>query len=149
MALHSLPKLIDKKKRRVGQGHGSGRVKTSGRGTKGQKARSKVPMTFEGGALPLIKRLPFLRGKGRNYSIQSKPVILNVSDLNKLPASSTVDLPTLIKHKLVQEDDVKQFGIKILGNGDLSVQLTVKVPVSQNARVKIEKAKGTIIDAHE
>jgi len=149
MALSNLPSIIDKKTRRLGQGHGTGRVKTAGRGTKGQKARSKVPLTFEGGALPLIKRLPFLRGKGRNYSLQQKPIVINISELEGLPANATVDYELLIKHKLVKEDDVKQFGIKILGEGELSVPLTIKVPVSQSARMKIEKAKGTIIDAHE
>ena len=68
MNLNQLPKIKKTSKKRLGQGHGSGKVKTSGRGTKGQKARNKVPMYFEGGALPLIKRLPYRRGKGRNKS---------------------------------------------------------------------------------
>lgn len=149
MALHTLPKITESKKRRLGQGHGTGRVKTSGRGMKGQKARNKVPLMFEGGALPLIKRLPFLRGKGRNYSLNHKPVIVNLSDLNKLPKSSTVDIKTLAKHKLVKEDEANMYGVKVLGSGDLTVALTVAVPVSESARVKIEKANGTIKDAHE
>ena len=66
MKLENLTKVTDRKKKRLGQGHGSGRGKTGGRGTKGQKARGKVSLTFEGGALPLIKRLPFHRGKGKN-----------------------------------------------------------------------------------
>ncbi|MGH7246320.1 MAG: uL15 family ribosomal protein, partial [Candidatus Levyibacteriota bacterium] len=60
MNLSQLSPIVEKKKRRAGQGHGSGRVKTSDRGTKGQKARRNIPMRFEGGALPLVKRLPFL-----------------------------------------------------------------------------------------
>lgn len=149
MALHTLPRIKTKGKRRVGQGHGSGRVKTAGRGTKGQKARNKVPMMFEGGALPLIKRLPFLRGKGRNSSLSHKPVVINLSDLNKIPAGSTVDIKTLAKHNLVKSDEAEMYGVKVLGSGDLSVSLTFAVPVSESARVKIEKAKGTIKDAHE
>jgi large subunit ribosomal protein L15 len=66
MNLNNLAKITTKPKRRLGQGHGSGRVKTSGRGTKGQNARSNRSLSFEGGALPLIKRLPFRRGKGKN-----------------------------------------------------------------------------------
>lgn len=144
MTLNSLHTIVDKKKRRVGRGHGSGRVKTSGRGTKGQNARSGVPLTFEGGALPLIKRLPFLRGKSRNYSLRANPVILNVSALNKLPKDTVVDMQSLIKYKLVKEDEVKAKGVKILGEGDLSIALTVNVPVSESAKMKIEKAKGKI-----
>lgn len=66
MNIHSLPKIVKRSKKRLGRGHGSGKVKTSGRGTKGQKARGKLPLGFEGGQTPLVKRLPYLRGKGRN-----------------------------------------------------------------------------------
>src|SRR3989344_5360691 len=67
MRLETLPKITTKSAKRVGRGHGSGKGKTSGRGTKGQKARGKLPIThphFEGGSRPLIKRLPIRRGKG-------------------------------------------------------------------------------------
>lgn len=144
MQLHTLTAITDKKKKRVGQGHGSGRGKTSGRGTKGQKARNSVPMTFEGGALPLIKRLPYLRGKGKNDSLQAKPLVLNVSDLEKLPTKSVVDITSLVAHKLVIEKDAKRVGVKILGNGELTKALTVTLPVSQGAAEKITKAGGTI-----
>ena len=147
MQLHTLTKTTEKTKRRLGQGHGSGRVKTSGRGTKGQKARGDIPLRFEGGALPLIKRLPFLRGKQKNKPFRVDPVVLNVSDLNVLPAKSVVDLKSLVKHNLVTEDEVKNSGIKILGDGNLTVALTVTVPVSQSAQQKIEKAGGSITHA--
>lgn len=147
MELHTLSKIVDKRKRRVGQGHGSGRVKTSGRGTKGQKARNSVPLTFEGGALPLIKRLPFLRGKMKNASLQRKPVVINLSDVSKLPKDSTVTIETLVKHRLVKEKEAKRFGVKILGSGELSVPLKFEIPVSESAKVKIEKANGTVITA--
>src|SRR5256885_15298099 len=100
MNLSSLQKITTKRKKRVGLGHGSGRGKTAGRGQKGQKARGKVPLDFEGGALPLIKRLPFLRGKGRNKSLQEKPQVINVSALNLFPNNSVVDIESLVKHKL-------------------------------------------------
>jgi large subunit ribosomal protein L15 len=144
MNLSNLHKITTKRKKRVGLGHGSGRGKTSGRGTKGLKARGDVPLDFEGGALPLIKRLPFLRGKGRNKSLQAKPFVINVSALNLFAKNETVDLETLAKHKLVNLSDAKLVGVKILGDGELGVALTVKVPVSKGAAAKIEKAGGKV-----
>lgn len=144
MNLGNLEKITTKKKRRLGQGHGSGRGKTSGRGTKGQKARGNVPLDFEGGALPLIKRLPFLRGKGKHKVFKKKPVVLNVGLLNTLPNNSVVDLDSLAKLKFVDKALTLRNGIKILGDGDLIIALTVKVPVSKEARVKIEKAGGVV-----
>jgi large subunit ribosomal protein L15 len=144
MNLHNLVKSTTKKKKRVGLGHGSGRVKTSGRGTKGQKARGKIPLDFEGGALPLIKRLPFLRGKGRNNPLQKKPLVINVSALNFFPKDSTVDIDSLAKYRLVRLEQAKEIGVKILGDGELQVPLTVKVPVSKGAAEKIKQAGGTV-----
>lgn len=144
MNLSNLQKVTTKKKKRVGLGHGSGRGKTSGRGTKGLKARNDVPLDFEGGALPLIKRLPFLRGKGRNDSLHLKPFVISVGKLNLLPKGATVDLETLAKHQLVVLEDAKIAGVKILGEGDLNVSLTVKVPTSKSAADKITKAGGSI-----
>jgi large subunit ribosomal protein L15 len=144
MELHTLVKATTKAKRRLGQGHGSGRVKTSGRGTKGQKARTNIPRQFEGGALPLVKRLPFLRGKDKNHSIQAKPVVVNVRALNVLPKDSEVTLELLIKHNLVTAKAVANQGIKILGDGDLSVPLSVALPVSKSAEEKIIKAGGRV-----
>lgn len=144
MNLNNLEKIKTKKKKRVGLGHGSGRSKTAGRGTKGQKARGDVPLDFEGGALPLIKRLPFLRGKGRNKQFKNTPIALNVGLLNDLPKNSVVDLESLVKLKLVEPEQAKKNGVKILGDGDLSVALTVKLPVSKGAAEKIKKAGGSI-----
>ena len=144
MNLSSLVSITEKGKRRLGQGHGSGRMKTAGRGTKGQKARGKVPLDFEGGALPLIKRMPFLRGKTRNKSIRPTPITLNLSTLNKLPKSTVVDIASLADHTLVDADEAKVQGVKILGGGELNVALTVKLPVSKSAAQKIEKAGGSV-----
>lgn len=145
MDLNTLPKITTKAKRRLGRGHGSGRAKTSGRGTKGQKARGDIKLHFEGGALPLIKRLPFLRGKGRNKEFRRSPVIINVKELNSLPAKSVVDLDFLIKHKLVNEKEARSLGVKILGDGEIKVALNVKVSVSAGAKRKIEKAGGSVV----
>lgn len=144
MNLHSLPKTTKTAKKRLGQGHGSGREKTAGRGTKGQKARRDIPLFFEGGALPLIKRLPFVRGKGRNYAIKPKPVIVHVGDLNKLPNKSIVDIATLVKNGLVREVEAKKSGVKILNGGDLNTTLEVKLPTSKSAKEQIEKAGGKV-----
>lgn len=145
MNLGNLEKITAKKKRRVGLGHGSGRGKTSGRGTKGQKARGDVPLDFEGGALPLIKRLPFLRGKGKNKSINKDPYVINVGLLNSLPKNSTVDIESLAKLKLVNLEDANKNGVKILGDGELTVALTVKLPASKSATEKITKAGGSVV----
>lgn len=144
MNLHTLTKTTTKKKRRLGQGHGSGRVKTSGRGTKGQKARGKIPMHFEGGNVSLIKRLPFLRGRGRNKSFKKRPIVINVKVLNLLPKDSIVDIEALAKNRIVDAKDAKIYGVKILGDGNLNVPLVVKLPVSKGAKSKIEKAGGKV-----
>lgn len=144
MNLATLQKITTRKKKRVGLGHGSGRGKTSGRGQKGLKARGDVPLDFEGGSLPLIKRLPFLRGKGRNKSIKAKAAIVNVEALNVFGKGETVNLETLAKHKLVRIEDAKLSGVKILGDGELGVALKVTVPVSKGAAEKITKAGGSV-----
>ena len=127
MELSSLKKITQKRKRRVGRGHGSGRVKTSGRGTKGQGARRTISLSFEGGALPLIKRLPFRRGKGKNKAFKNKPVVVNVKALNLLKKDSIVDVAALIKNHIVDPDHAKKYGVKILGDGDIKIPLTIKL----------------------
>jgi len=144
MELHSLTKIVTKSKRRIGQGHGSGRGKTSGRGTKGQKARTSIPLFFEGGALPLIKRLPFRRGKGKNKTYQKKPVVINIKALSIFTKGTTVDIKMLIDKKIVDAQDAKIYGVKILGDGTIDQALTINLPISKKAADKITKAGGTI-----
>lgn len=144
MQISDLQKIKSRGKKRVGQGHGSGRGKTAGRGMKGQKARNKVALNFEGGALPLTKRLPFLRGKGRNRSLQEKAIVLNVSVLNVFTKGATVDVESLAKEGLVTLKEAQQKGVKILGDGELGVALTVKLPTSKGAAEKITKAGGSV-----
>lgn len=146
MDLSNLPQTVVKSKKRVGRGIGSGRGgHTSGRGQKGQNARNKVPVYFMGGAVgaSLIKRLPYLRGKGKFKSHQTDVFPLNVQFLNLLPKDTVVTVESLIKHKIVTED-AKQTGVKILGGGKLEIALTVSLPVSKGAREKIKKAGGTV-----
>lgn len=144
MQLNTLVSITKTGKKRLGQGHGSGRMKTAGRGTKGQKARGSISLSFEGGALPLIKRMPFMRGKGKNKVFVNTPVVLNVSDLNAFPKGSVIDVEFLAAQKLVKAVEAKRDGIKILGDGELTVALTVKLPVSKSAQEKIEKAGGKV-----
>lgn len=142
MELHTLPVTTKSRKKRLGLGHGSGRGKTSGRGTKGQKARGKIPLRFEGGALPLVKRLPFLRGKEKNKPFKLKPYIINVELLSKLP-SGKVDIDTLIKNQLVPQE-AKKHGVKILGKGNIEKVYNVTILTSKAAADKIIKAGGSV-----
>ncbi len=143
MQLHSLPKIVSKRSRRLGRGEGSGRGKTSGRGTKGQKARGTIRMGFEGGQLPLIKRLPLYRGKGRNKSHHLRMLIINLDDLTSLPAKTVVSRESLVKFKIISPDYSK-LPIKILGNGEIVHALTITLPISKSAALKIEKSGGSV-----
>ena len=124
---------------RVGRGHGSGNGKTAGKGHKGQKARSggQVRVGFEGGQMPLYRRIP----KRGFTCINSKKIIgINVSDLERFEADSVVTIDTLKEAGLVKN---AFDGVKILGNGELSKKLTVQVNAfSKGAVAKIEAAGG-------
>lgn len=143
MDLTTLPKIVEKPYRRVGRGHGSGRVKTSGRGTKGQKARENIKLTFAGSSLQAswLKRLPLQRGKGKNKSFREKPTVVNVKYLNVFKPNSEVTLQTLKENNVINGHITK---VKILGDGELSTPLVVKLPCSKGAVRKIEKAGGKI-----
>ncbi|MDP3998801.1 MAG: 50S ribosomal protein L15 [bacterium] len=144
MKLSKLPKINARSKKRLGRGDSSGRGKTSGRGTKGQKARGKVKFGFEGGGLPLIKRLPMMRGRGRNVSLKKKALVLNVKYLNLLKENAVVDVASLIKNGLIAKDEGK-YGVKILGEGELHKALVVQLPCSGGAVKKIEAAGGKVV----
>lgn len=144
MELNNLKTISKRRHKRLGLGHGSGRGKTAGRGTKGQNAKGKRPIFFEGGAVPLTKRLPFMRGKGRNKVFKNKAIAINLGELNQLSKNSIVDEKTLVEKGIIKSEDAKKYGIKILGDGKLTVALTVNIPVSKNAKIKIEKAGGKV-----
>lgn len=143
MRLHELLKVNTKSKKRLGRGLGSEKGKTSGRGTKGQKARGKIPATFTGG-LSLYRKLPLRRGKG-NPKLSVKPTILNLSQLNVFKDKEVVDIAKLLEVKLISQREAKN-GVKILGNRELSRILTIKLPVSGSAQKKIEKLGGKVED---
>ena len=126
---------------RVGRGHGSGNGKTSGRGHKGQKARSGggVRPGFEGGQMPLYRRLPKRGFTNRN----TKDIVaINVDRLNVFEDGATVTISALVEKGVVSNP---RDGVKLLGNGNLEKKLTVKVTaVSQGAKEKIEALGGSV-----
>ena len=130
------------RRKRVGRGCGSGMGKTSCKGQKGQQSRKghKHKLVFEGGQMPLVRRLP-KRGFN-NARFNDKALGVNVSDLEKcFEAGAEVTVETLAKAGFA---DNKKPLIKVLGNGELTKKLTVKVPCSAAAKEKIEKAGGTV-----
>lgn len=148
MKLHALKKTTTSKKKRLGRGYGSGvGGHTSTRGMKGQKARSSVAAWFEGGQLPLSRRLPFLRGKDRFKSLSQPVMTINVGQLNSFKANSKVDVQALVKAGVVSEKEAVCSTIKVLGHGDLTVSLTlVGITASKSAEAKIQKAGGKLQD---
>ena len=125
---------------RRGRGHGSGNGKTAGKGHKGQKARSGAPRPgFEGGQMPLYRRLPKRGFTNRN----SKEIIaINVDVLNRFEDGAEVTVESLLASSAISKAGD---GVKILGNGELTKKLTVKVnAVSETAKEKIEAAGGTV-----
>ena len=141
MKIHELTPALDSNKavKRIGRGHGSGNGKTAGKGHKGQNARSGggVRIGFEGGQMPLARRIP---KRGFNNIFASNYAIVNVSDLNKFTDGTEVTTELLVASGLVKK---VYDGVKILGNGGLTSKLTVKAAkFSQSAIEKIEKAGG-------
>ena len=129
-------------RRRVGRGPGSGLGKTSGKGEKGQKARSgvSIPATFEGGQLPLYRRLP-KRGFS-NAQFKIKYAVINVCDLNRFDDGAVVTPEILHEAGLLKN---QLDGVKVLGNGTLEKKLTIKAhKFSKEAVNKIEKSGSTL-----
>ena len=144
MRLHNLRPRPGARHRvkRLGCGESSGHGKTSGKGHKGQKARSggSIRLGFEGGQMPLIRRLP-KRGFN-NAAFHRNYAIVNLNDLNEFKAGTTVNEQVLRESKLVRGDFD---GIKILGDGELKHALKIEADkISESAKAKIEKAGGTI-----
>ena len=140
MMLHELKPAegASKAAKRKGRGHGSGNGKTTGYGHKGQKARSGVKKAgFEGGQMPLQRRLP---KRGFNNIFATVYATVKISDLDKFEAGSVVDVEALKKMGLVKKVND---GVKVLGNGELTKALTVKLNAyTAFAKEKIEKAGG-------
>ena len=145
MELNSLVKN-NKKKIRVGRGIGSGKGKTSSRGHKGQKSRSGVAIkSFEGGQMPLYRRLPKRGFKSLN---KKNIAILNVSNIQKIYEKNKNDLKETINLKFLQDKRIvnkKYIKLKILGSGDLKEKIDITAHyASKQAQEKIQKAGGKI-----
>jgi len=128
------------RRKRVGRGHSQGQGKTAGRGHKGQKARSgaSIPAGFEGGQMPLHRRLP-KRGFS-NYRFRKRFALVNLRDLSRFEADAVVDPGALVAAGLIKK---LYDGVKVLGDGDLSVPLTIRAhKFSKSAVAKIEAAGG-------
>ena len=142
MKLHELSPTpgSTKEVKRVGRGHGSGNGKTAGKGHKGQNARSGggVRIGFEGGQMPLARRIP-KRGFN-NKMFATKYATINLSSLNKFKDGTVVDAELLLAAGVIKKVDD---GVKVLGNGEITSKLTVNAAAfSQTAKEKIEKAGG-------
>ena len=143
MRLHELkkPEGSTKAPKRIGRGQGSGQGTTAGRGMNGQNSRSGggVRLGFEGGQMPLYRRLP---KRGFNNKWAKEYAEINVKDLNKFDDGATVDAAALVEKGIVKK---VLDGVKVLGNGELEKKLTVKAAkFSKSAAEKIEKAGGKV-----
>lgn len=143
MKIHELSPAIGAttSSKRKGRGHGSGNGKTSGKGHKGQKARSGCSLkpNFEGGQMPIARRIP---KRGFTNIFGTKRTAINVAELEVFKEGTTVDTDLLVAAGIIKKVND---GVKVLGNGELTKNLTVKVSaVSQTAKEKIEKAGGKV-----
>jgi large subunit ribosomal protein L15 len=143
MKLHELKPAAGstKNRKRLGRGVGSGWGKTAGRGNKGHNSRSGggVRPGFEGGQMPIHRRLP---KRGFTNIFKKEVAIINVRDLDRFEAGAVVDGSALVEKGLVKG---RRDGIKLLGQGDISIALTVQInAVSRSAKEKIEAAGGSV-----
>ncbi|MFC1749913.1 50S ribosomal protein L15 [Pseudomonadota bacterium] len=146
MKLHQLPSTTTTPKKRPGRGYGSGKGgHTSTRGQKGQKSRSKIHTWFEGGQLPLSRRLPFLRGKDRFKSLSKNNAIITTANLESFKSGDTIDPKKLFDQKLITLKEASTGNIKVLARGKLSKPLTIQnLKVSKQAAKMISAAGGKI-----
>ncbi len=145
ITLNSTSKVINKKIR-VGRGIGSGKGKTSGRGVKGQKSRSGVAIkSFEGGQMPLYRRLP---KRGFNPLNRNKIAKINLDKLQNLVNSKRINVENKINLEILKKDKIinkAYLSLKVLGRGELNSKLDLEVNfLSKTAKEKIEKAGGSI-----
>lgn len=136
----SPPKGSKKSRKRVGRGISAGQGKTAGRGTKGQLARSKVRVGFEGGQNPIFRRMPFKRGFTNKFKVRYE--VVNVSQLEMLEGDDPITPDRLLERGITRGPE---FPVKVLGNGEITKAVTVRAhKFSQSAREKIEAAGGTV-----
>ena len=146
MKLNTLNLKISKSKKRVGRGIGSGKGKTSGRGHKGQKSRSGVAIkSFEGGQMPLYRRLP---KRGFKSIVKKSIAIINLSNIQeiltkkKIPQNKKISLLNLKESKLISN---KYDKLKLLGSGEIKEKFDIEVNfISKSAKEKVEKSGGKV-----
>ena len=147
MQLNTLNSKMSKSKKRLGRGIGSSRGKTCGRGHKGQKSRSGVAIkSFEGGQMPLYRRLPkrgFKKIKNKSIAIINLLKIQQIINKKKILQDTKINLPNLQKSKLINNKYKK---LKLLGSGDIKEKLNIEVNfISKSAKEKIEKVGGKVV----
>lgn len=146
MRLNKLPKLTTTGKKRVGRGIGSGKGgHTIGRGSKGQKARGDIGPIFIGSKLrkSLVKRLPFLRGKGKLKSRQGKTLVIDLKSLTGLSSGETVDMQKLLDLKLIKSTDLRK-KVKVLGVAELKNPFSLMLNCSGSVRKQVEAIGGSV-----
>jgi len=143
MNLSNLPKSVKTGKKRLGRGFGSGvGGHTVGRGQKGQKTRGIIPLWFEGGQLPIVRRTPFIKGKHRFQVIKLQPITVNFDILSKyFNDKDVIDAALLAKTFKTSDKEAKR-GFKVIATGKLEKALEVNVLASAGAIKAIEKAGG-------
>lgn len=142
-SLASLKKITNKGSKRIGRGPGSGKGKTTGRGTKGQNARGKISIShahYEGGQRPLFKRLPYRRGKG-NRKVSEKSLVVNIEKLKYLPKSTVISVENLVKLGIIKARDANK-KIKILGNAITASKFQITLPASKKLALSINAGKS-------
>lgn len=141
--LQNLVKTVKRSNKRVGRGYGSGKGgHTASRGQKGQTSRvgSKIPLWFEGGQLPGVKKYPMLRGKGR-FSVLNPTAEITLTDLEKMPVAD-ITLETLKLYKIIEKGFKKA---KIIHSGKLTKKVNIKgIPTTKQALETIKKLGGSV-----
>lgn len=151
MILTNLTKTTTKSKKRVGRGYGSGvGGHTTGRGSKGQKIRSKVKLTNDGTKIKKswLKRLPFLKGKGRLSVHQLKPINLPISKLSLFPDKSVINYASISTVLKISQTKIRRQGIKVIGDSFENLKaLTIdkRILLSRRVKQKVISAGGKII----
>lgn len=145
MKLNELPKTTARPKKRLGLGYGSGKGgHTVGKGQKGQNTRGSLPVWFEGGQLPQIRRFPFIKGKNRFESLKGETVVVGLKQLSSLPKDTEVTMKTLLEAKIITHNDIKLRQVKVVANGEIAIPLVVNLPATKAAEKRIVAAGGKV-----
>lgn len=144
MNLHTKIKTTTRAGKRVGHGYGSGKGgHNSGRGSKGQKARNRVPAYFVGSSWVWFKRLPFIRGKSK-FSPLNPTVTLTAKDLNTLKDGTIVNAQSLYEAGIIPKSVARVASIKLVGTGKIERKLTLEITASESATKKVIEAGGEV-----